>query len=174
MKNKQSQAYKLIEIRSDLQKLLVRLDEAIAESSRTPDSFGSHRNDPDVIRSRTPRMQQTYIAGYDFRNDSRGFADKVNKLSDQVSWLDENSEKLSDDDLRNALQLRTAEARLLQTQCTDRDPEWNTIVSTIRTLTRITTDERPGFVYGLAANHTTDWGKKIEEVLARYTPTNAP
>ena len=167
---KQNPVYKLIEIRSDLQKLLVRLDEAIAESSRPE----TNRNDPDVIRSRTPRMQQTYIAGYDFRNDSRGFADKVNKLSDQVSWLDENSEKLSDDDLRNALQLRTAEARLLQTQCTDRDPEWNTIVSTIRTLTRITTDERPGFVYGLAANHTTDWGKKIEEVLARYTPTNAP
>jgi hypothetical protein len=55
MKNKTNPVYKLIEIRSDLQKLLVRLDEAIAESSTV-----SNRHDPDVIRSRTPRMQQTY------------------------------------------------------------------------------------------------------------------
>lgn len=170
MKNKQSQAYKLIEIRSDLQKILVRLDEAIAESSRSE----PHRNDPDVIRSRTPRMQQTYIAGYDFRDDRRGFTSKVDKLMERVDWVDENSESFADEQLRNELQLRTAEARLLQTQCTDRDPEWNTLVSAIRTLTRITTDERPGFIYGLAANHTTDWGKKIEEVLVRYAPISAP
>jgi len=163
---KPNPAYKLIEIRSDLQKLLVRLDEAIAEASTsTP-----NRNDPETVRGRTPRMQQTYIEGYDFRNDSRGFAERVRLLSERVDWLDENSDKFSDDQLRNELQLRTAEARLLQTQCDDRNPEWNAIVSTIRTLTRIATDERPGFIYGLAANHTTDWGKKIEEVLAIYTP----
>jgi hypothetical protein len=170
MKNKPNTTYKLIEIRSDLQKLLVRLDEAIAESSRSE----PHRNDPDLVRSRTPRMQQTYIAGYDFREDRRGFAAKIDKLMDRVNWVDENSETLTDDQLRNELQLRTAEARLLQTQCTDRDGEWNALVTAIRTLTRITTDERPGFIYGLAANHTTDWGKKIEEVLARYSPANAP
>jgi hypothetical protein len=84
--------------------------------------------------------------------------------------VDENSEKFTDDQLRGELQLRAAEARLLQTQCTDRDPEWNGLVTVIRTLTRITTDERPGFVYGLAANHMTDWGKKIEEILAIYSP----
>lgn len=172
MKNKQSQAYKLIEIRSDLQKLLVRLDEAIADSSRNTEV--QHRNDPDVIRSRIPKMQQTYILGYDFRDDRRGFTDKVDELKGRVDWVDENSESFSDEQLRNELQLRAAEARLLQTQCTDRDPEWNTLVSAIRTLTRITTDERPGFIYGLAANHTTDWGKKIEEVLSKYTPIHSP
>lgn len=167
---KQNPVYKLIEIRSDLQKLLVRLDEAIEDSSRPE----PNRNDPDVIRNRTPRMQQTYIAGYDFRDDRRGFSSKVDKLMERVNWVDENSENFADEQLRNELQLRAAEARLLQTQCTDRDPEWNTLVTAIRTLTRITTDERPGFIYGLAANHTTDWGKKIEEVLVRYSPANAP
>lgn len=162
---KPNPAYKLIEIRSDLQKLLVRLDEAIAEVSTVP-----NRNDPEAVRIRTPRMQQTYIEGYDFRNDARGFAGKVHLLSERVDWLDENSDKFSDDQLKNELQLRTAEARLLQTQCNDRDPEWNSIVSAIRALTRIATDERPGFIYGLAANHTTDWGKKIEEVLLKYDP----
>lgn len=170
MKNKPNTTYKLIEIRSDLQKLLVRLDEAIAESSRSE----PHRSDPDVVRNRTPRMQQTYIAGYDFRDDRRGFPAKVDKLMNRVNWVDENSERFADDQLKNELQLRAAEARLLQTQCTDRDPEWNDLVTAIRTLTRITTDERPGFIYGLAANHTTDWGKKIEEVLVRYDPISAP
>ena len=165
MKNKQSNTvYKLIEIRSDLQRLLVRLDEAIAESSM------SSRRDPEVIRSRTPRMQQTYIEGYNFLDDPRGFSEKVEEILRRIEWVDENSDKFADDELKSELQLRTAEARLLQTQCTDRDPEWNSLVSAIRTLTRITTDERPGFIYGLAVNHTTDWGRKIEEVLANYTP----
>jgi hypothetical protein len=169
MKTKQSPVYKLIEIRSEMQKLLVRLDEAIAESPTT-----TNRNDPDVIRNRTPRMQQTYITGYDFRDDARGFHAKVNKLKERVDWVDENSEMFSDDQLKNELALRAAEARLLQTQCGEDASEWNSLVGIIRTLTRVATDERPGFVYGLAANHTTDWGKQIEDVLSKYAPISGP
>ena len=160
---------KLIEIRSDLQRLLVRLDDAITEASV------SARREPDVIRGRVPRMTQTYLSGYDFRSslkvgDRRDFNKKVDELLSRVQWVDEKSDVFEDNDLRNELQLRAAEARLLQTQCAEGDPEWNDIVTIVRTLTRITTDERPGFIYGLATTHMTDWGKKIEEIRDIYTP----
>jgi hypothetical protein len=160
---------KLIEIRSDLQRLLVRLDDAINESG------SMSRREPDVIRSRVPRMTQSYPEGYDFRaalraGDRRDFHKKVRDLLDHVLWLDENTEDYEDEELRNELSLRAAEARLFQTQCEEGDPEWNEIVTVIRALTRISTDERPGFIYGLASSHMTDWGLKIEQVLSSYRP----
>lgn len=165
---------KLTEIRSELQRLLVRLDDAITESSAI-----MSRREPDVIRSRTPRMTQSYPEGYDFRaalkaEDRRDFRQKVKALLAHVLWLDENAGDYEDEELRDELSLRAAEARLLQTQCTESDPEWNEIVTVIRTLTRISTDERPGFIYGLASSHMTDWGKKIEHLLATYRPRRTP
>jgi hypothetical protein len=171
---------KLVAIRSDLQKLLVRLDEAINEDvpllreAPPRETTLRPRNAFDEGRRRSPQMQQTYLPEYDFREDRLGLSAKVTELLDRVRWLDDNSESFTDGGLHLELQLRTAEARLLQIQCNDAEPEWNDIITIIRTLTRIVTDERPGFVYGLATNHTTDWGQKITDVKAQIASDARP
>jgi len=100
-----------------------------------------------------------------------GLQQAIGALRDRVAQVDQ-LEEYTERGLFMEIKLRTAEARLFQSQCQEGSSEWETTVNVIRTLTRIVSEERPGFVYGLAAGHNTDWGLMIQEV--REDPSFLP
>lgn len=120
---------------------------------------------------------QTYLPQYDFRRATvdpavmAKFRIALGELQTRVSQIDGHTYQFIDDgQLCNELCLRAAEARLYQVQAEEGSSEWETALAVVRTLTRIVAEETPGFVYGLALGHNTDWGMKISEVLSTYTP----
>ena len=152
----------LVDIRRDLVALLQRVDQALGEPGE-----GSPRS---PRRVQVP-VSQTYPPGFDHRGDPEGLRMALVALYDRVVLVDRLVDNFDTDDLlRHEVCLRAAQARLLQTQTEEGSREWETAVGIIRTLTRVVADTKPGFVYGLASTHNTNWGMKIQEILGVYTP----
>lgn len=151
----------LVDIRRSLEDLLDRVDEALGDhGDSTPRS---------PRRFQVP-VTQTYPEGMDFRDDPEGLRHALVKLHDRTTWVEAHLGKFSLADLHQEMCLFAAKARLLQVQSAEDSREWETAVGVIRRLTRIVSDSRPGFVYGLASTHNTNWGVKIQEILESYTP----
>jgi hypothetical protein len=164
MMNKPSHVSVLQGIRRDLEALLRRVDDALSD----PGSQG-----PRPARQMPVPVDQTYIPGYDFRDNLDGLKEALAALHKRVQLITTHGDQFEyEDDFRNELCLRAAEARLFQIQAGEGTPEWETAVGVIRTLTRVVAEQRPGFIYGLSSTHNTDWGQKITDILAGYTPLN--
>lgn len=144
----------LLDIRRNLELILKRVDDALSD--------GSPR------RMQIP-VTQSFPQGYDFREDPEGLRMGLGELADRVQLVSMTIFNRRED-LHNEVCLRAAEARLFQLQAEENSSEWETAVGIIRTLTRLVAEQRPGFVYGLSSVHNADWGKKIEDILAVYTP----
>jgi hypothetical protein len=135
-----------------------------------------HQGEPRPTREpREPKelaepVQQTYPEGYDFRQSPEGLRTSLLKVMNRVNRIDKRVEDLDAKILYDELRLMAAEARLLQTQCSKDTQEWETVVQIIKALTRIASDRRPGYIYGLASSHNTDWGAVILDVLKDYVP----
>lgn len=155
----------LTELRRDAESFLSRIDFALS-------SLGHHDRHPrrPVPRKNQLPTAQTYPEGYDFRNDPEGLRKAIETLRDRVMRIDSDFDEFNDDQFFGELRLRTAEARILQSQCEENSSEWETTVGAIRTMTRIVSEEKPGYVFGLSASHNTDWGKLILKVLEDYIP----
>lgn len=145
------------EIRRDLAALVARFDALLG---------GQPTAIPGTLPSPVP---QTYPEGYDFRGDPEGLHTRAQMLLTRVSKLSDAAADLDPRDLYQEVRLRAAEARLLQTQVVDGTTTWETLVQVVKALTRVVSYERPGYVYGLASSHNTDWGKVIQDVLSSYT-----
>ena len=156
----------LIDIRRELAELLQRVDAALSGE----DVSVRLKKKPSGSKRFPIPGTQTYPSGMDYRGDMEGLRGALTRLHDRVSWVDGHREVFGPGDLFKELCLRTAEARLLQIQTTENSREWETAVGVIRTLTRIVAATEPGFVYGLASTHNTDWGRKMEEIMSTYTP----
>lgn len=157
----------LVDLRRDVSDILDRIDAVLVGLD------GSHGSNNSATKGRQIPSTQSYPPGYDFRTFPEGLGQGLSVLYDRVALVDTNVESFEyDEDLYNEICLRAAEARLYQHQAREGSREWETAVGVIRTLTRIVSEQRPGFVYGLASNHNTDWGKKIEEIRSKYTPTD--
>ena len=116
------------------------------------------------------RIQSSYPDGYDFRNTPEKLAGALQALAVRVDLVSNRIENFTNQQLRQELSLRVAEARIYQSQAVEHSPEWEDAVGIVRSLTRIVAKQRPGYVYGLSALHQADWGHKIKEVLSLYTP----
>ena len=146
----------LKEIQSKLRELLGMVDAALSAE-------GSEGTPSERIRARSPAAPthaQTYPPGYDYRDDPEGLFEALTRLQAKVEEINDNDD-LDLDELRRELCIRAAEARCLQTQCALGSPEANLAINVIRLMTKIVSEEQPGFVYGLAQGHSTDWGQKI-------------
>ena len=152
----------LLSLRRDLEAILQRVDAAL---------YGVDQNVPRPVRRHQIPVPQTYPKEYDFRSDPKGLRLALVALVARVALIEANQSKfLAGNDLYNELCLRAAEARIYQLQSLDDTSEWETAIGVIRSLTRIVSEQLPGFVYGLASTHNTDWGQKILDILAVYVP----
>ena len=157
----------LVDLRRDVSDILDRIDAVLVGLDGSQGSCNS------FTKGRQIPATQSYPLGCDFQNCPEGLPGALSALFDRVALVDTNVESFEyDEDLYNEICLRAAEARLYQLQAREGSREWETAVGVIRTLTRIVAEQRPGFVYGLASNHNTDWGRKIEEIRSKYTPTD--
>ena len=173
----------LTAIRQELWGTLAKVDSVLANLDEDHGNGGSQA--PTVNRGSNggggggPRslpipVAQTYPPKHDFRQDPEGLRQAVTELQDRVMHLDEVAEDLNPTDLFHEISLRAAKARLFQTQATEGSKEWETLVQIVKTLTRIVSDLRPGYVYGLASGHNANWGEKIEEALRSHPPIDLP
>lgn len=153
----------LVDIRRDLEAILQRVDNALGDAG-------------EAAPIRAPRRfqmpaTQTFPEGYDFRDNPEGLRKALVELYDRATWVGENLNKFETDAaLHQEMCLLAAKARLFQIQAEENSREWETAVGVIRALTRIVADTKPGFVYGLASTHNTNWGAKIQELLETYRP----
>lgn len=153
----------LVDIRRDLEAILQRVDNALGDTG-------------EASPSRAPRRfqmpaTQTFPEGMDFRDDTEGLRKTLVELYDRATWVGNNLDKFKGDmALHQEMCLLAAKARLFQIQAEENSREWETAVGVIRSLTRIVADTKPGFVYGLASTHNTNWGAKIQELLETYHP----
>lgn len=145
------------DIRRDLASVVARLSALLGDPLQVS---------PGTLPSPVP---QTYPEGYDFRGDGEGLNTKAQMLLTRVTKLGDAAANLDPQDLYQEVRLRAAEARLLQTQVTNGTATWEVLVQVVKALTRVVSYERPGYVYGLASSHNTDWGKVIQDVLSTYT-----
>lgn len=154
----------LVDIRRDLEAILQRVDNALGDAGG------------EAAPSRAPRRfqmpaTQTFPEGMDFRDDTEGLRKALVELYDRATWVGDNLDKFaSDSSLHQEMCILAAKARLFQIQADENSREWETAVGVIRSLTRIVADTKPGFVYGLASTHNTNWGAKIQELLETYRP----
>lgn len=153
----------LVDIRRDLEALLQRVDNALEDTG-------------EALPPRAPRRfqmpaTQTFPEGMDFRDNTEGLRKALVELYDRATWVGDNLDKFaSDSSLHQEMCILAAKARLFQIQAEENSREWETAVGVIRSLTRIVADTKPGFVYGLASTHNTNWGAKIQELLETYRP----
>ena len=153
----------LVDLRRDLEAMLQRVDMALGDTDEVPH--------PRVPRRFQMPATQTFPEGYDFRDDTTGLRKALVELYDRATWVGDNLDKFKGDmALHQEMCLIAAKARLFQIQAEENSREWETAVGVIRSLTRIVADTKPGFVYGLASTHNTNWGAKIQELLETYRP----
>lgn len=172
-RNRNPQSSALSAIRAELCSVLQRVDSLIAqESGEGSYQAGSQpARAPALTQKSLPiPVDQTYSAGYDFRGNPDGLRQAVIDLQKRVGLVDEIADEMHAADLHFECKLDTAKARILQIQAKENSSEWESVGRVVKTLTRIVNDCRPGFVYGLAAGHNTDWGKAIEELLEERPP----
>lgn len=153
----------LVDLRRDLEAILQRVDIALGDMGEAPPSR--------IPRRFQMPATQTFPEGDDFRDDPEGLRRALVVLHDRVAWVGNNLDKFNADTaLHQEMCLLAAKARLYQVQSEEDSREWETAVGVIRSLTRIVSDTKPGFVYGLASTHNTNWGAKIQEILETYHP----
>lgn len=154
----------LVDLRRDLEAILQRVDLALGDLGESPPPSRAPR------RFQMPATQ-TFPEGYDFRDDPEGLRRALVVRHDRASWVGDNLDKFKNSqDLHQEMCILAAKARLFQIQAEEDSREWETAVGVIRSLTRIVADTKPGFVYGLASTHNTNWGAKIQELLETYHP----
>lgn len=157
-------------LRRDLEAMIRRVDAALDGTDPEPEV-----RSPRPARRTPLPVDQTYPSGYDYRDDPEGLRQALSDLYARVVDVEDNLDLYDDDlSLHREMCLRAAEARMFQIQAAENSREWETAVGIIRSLTRLVSEEKPGFVYGLAANHNTDWGKKILDILSEYDPPTLP
>lgn len=153
----------LVDIRRDLEAILQRVDAALEDAGEVPPSRAPRRFQMPAT--------QTFPEGMDFRDNTEGLRAALVELYDRATWVGNNLNKFaSDTTLHHEMCILAAKARLFQIQAEENSREWETAVGVIRSLTRIVADTKPGFVYGLASTHNTNWGAKIQELLETYHP----
>lgn len=153
----------LVDIRRDLEAIIQRVDHALGDTGETPP--------PRSPRRFQMPATQTFPEGYDFRDNIEGLRKALVDLYDRTTWVGGNLDKFhTSEALYQEMCLLAAKARLFQIQAEENSREWETAVGVIRSLTRIVADTKPGFVYGLASTHNTNWGAKIRELLETYRP----
>jgi len=153
----------LVDLRRDLEAILQRVDIALGDLEGSPHSSSAPR------RFQIP-VAQTFPDGTDFRGHPDALRSALGGLQERTQWVQSNLSKFSTGDLHQEMCVLAARARLIQVQTEEGSREWETAVGVIRSLTRIVADTKPGFVYGLASTHNTDWGAKIQDLLKTYRP----
>ena len=123
-----------------------------------------------ALDGRSFQGPQTYLQAYDFRDDPEGLYKALRDLQSRVTLVGNRASSFTNRQLFDELSLRAAEVRLYQSQVQEQSQEWDLAVGIIRSLTRIASEHRPGYVYGLASSHHADWGRKIEDIRDIYTP----
>lgn len=142
----------LVDIRRDLEALLHRVNTALSEME-------------EAIRPQGPTAKQmsvtqTIPSELDFRDNPEALRKALVETYDQIISISHGYATHPDQKaLHRQMCSLAAKIRLLQYQSEEGSREWETAVGAIRTLTRIASDTRAGYVYGLATSHNTDWGQ---------------
>jgi hypothetical protein len=153
----------LMDLRRDLGTLQQRVDDAIQQIVE-----GAPVSRP--TRQFQLPVTQTPDPEFNFRGNPEGLRHALVTLHDRVSWVENNLYKFNQEALHQEMCLLVAKARLFQGQSEEGSREWETAVGVIRTIGRIVAAQKPGFVYGLAITHNTDWGAKVRVLRAGHTP----
>ena len=140
----------LVDIRRDLESVLQRVNTALGEMG-------------EAVRSspRTPlSVTYTFPPDLDYRQNPEGLRRALMEVYDRVIWVSQNPTGFTDRQcLHDEVCRLAAKTRLLQVQSEEGSREWETAVGVIRILTRIASETKAGYVYGLAVSHNTDWGQ---------------
>ena len=165
----------LMALRREIGGILTRVDKMIEDSMANGGNNGGNihgnGNTRPVTQAVAP-VPQTYPEGYDYRGNTAGIREALHVLDLRVGDVIASVAEFAMEDLHDEIRLRTAEARLYQTQCPQGSPEYANTISVLKRLTRLVSEEQPGFVYGLAASHNANWGDTITEVMEKYSPVD--